>query len=315
MNLKKIIAFCMIILSMFLQVSYAVGNSEQTNASSDKFRVRFSNIQYDISDEYGIANISVNIKNESAIDIIVNNIYPGIYYNINTILENVGSQSIKVTNINLISKTTEGLESNRLYDMIVGLNDENIKLKLNNYISFLNTKYIGKIIKSSESLAVDFSMGMDEDITDLENTSCEYELIINFEQAEADGGEENPEDPGNNGGDDDNSGGDNDNENTPGNGNNEDNKDKPVIDENDKLTDDINSDLKKNEEDSTQVSSDGGSIASNLSLIGVLPKSGEKSPLSMYIIALILMLTGIIILRKENKIKCNKISLFKKSWK
>lgn len=292
MNIRKIIAFCMIILSVFLQVSYAVGNSEQVNASSDKFRVRFTNIQYNISDEFGLANISVGSKNDTAIEVIVDNIYPGIYYNVNASLENIGTQSIKVTNINLISKI-ENKENDKLYDMIVGFNDENIKLKLDNYINFLHSKYAGKIIKANESLAINLAMGMDEDITDLENTSCEYEIIINFEQVEDDD-EGNDDDDNGNG-----NGGDDDNGNNPGNNDNEENKDK---DSEDKPinTEDENT-TENTEVDATQLSLTGEESANTISIMNILPKAGEKLPISMYITGLALMLGGIYLLKKEKK--------------
>ena len=291
MNLRKIIAICMIILSVFLQVSYAIGNSEQVNANSDKFKVRFSSIQYDISDKFGIAKISISNKDDTSIGIDVDNIYPGIYYDISAVLENIGNQGIKITGISLISNKTENKDSSKLYDMIVGLNDEKIKLKLDKYVNYLNSKYIGKIIESSESLVLNLSMGMDEEITDLENTSCEYQIIINFEQSQKDSG-------GNDNGDNNNDDGGN---SDSGKDNSKVNKDKSVNTEDKKINDNINNNQENNKDDTTQVSSTGGEISSYFSLINVLPKSGEKSPILLYITGLALMLGGIILLRKDKK--------------
>lgn len=297
MNLRKIIAICMIILSVFLQVSYAIGNSEQVNANSDKFKVRFSSIQYDISDKFGIAKISISNKDDTSIGIDVDNIYPGIYYDISAVLENTGNQNIKVTGISLISNKTENEDSSKLYDMIVGLNDEKIKLKLDNYVNYLNSKYVGKIIKSSESLILNLSMGMDEEITDLENTSCEYQIIINFEQSQKDSG-------GNDNGDNDNNGdggnANNGSNSDSGKDNSKVNEDKSVNTDDKKINDNIKNNQENNKDDTTQVSSVGGEISSYFSLINVLPKSGEKSPILLYITGLVLMLGGIVLLRKEN---------------
>ena len=298
MNLRKIIAICMIILSVFLQVSYAIGNSEQVNANSDRVRVHFSSIQYDISDEFGIAKISISNKDDTSIGIDVDNIYPGIYYNINTVLENTGNQGIKITSISLISNKTENEDNSKLYDMIVGLNDEKIKLKLDDYINYLNSKYVGKIINASESLALNLSMGMDEEIIDLENTSCEYQIIINFEQSQKDsGGDDGGDDDDNGDGDNGNNGGNSDN----GKNNNKTNEDKSVNTEDKKTIDNVNNNQENNKDNITQVSSAGGEISSYLSFINDLPKSGEKFPASLYITGLVLMLVGIFLLRKENK--------------
>jgi len=288
MNLRKIIAICMIIISVFLQASYAISNSEQTNANTNEVRVRFSSIEYDISDKLGFAKISISNKEDTSIGIAVDNIYPGIYYNINTVLENIGNQGVKVTGISLISNKSENEDSSRLYDMIVGLDEQNIKLKLNDYINHLNLKYVGKIIKSSESLSLNLSMGMDEEITDLENTNCEYQIIINFEQSEKDDG--GGDDDNHNGGDNDNGGNGTDSKTT--------NEDKTVTPEDVKTTDDI--------KDNTEVyasmpPSTGEELTKVSSLMSILPKSGEKLPISLYITGLALMLVGIFLLKKEKK--------------
>lgn len=288
MNLRKIIAICMIIISVFLQASYAISNSEQTNANTNEVRVRFSSIEYDISDKLGFAKISISNKEDTSIGIAVDNIYPGIYYNINTVLENIGNQGVKVTGISLISNKSENEDSSRLYDMIVGLDEQNIKLKLNDYINHLNLKYVGKIIKSSESLSLNLSMGMDEEITDLENTNCEYQIIINFEQSEKDEG--GGDDDDHNGGGNDNGGNGTDSKTT--------NEDKTVTPEDVKTTDDI--------KDNTEVyasmpPSTGEELTKVSSLMSILPKSGEKLPISLYITGLALMLAGIFLLKKEKK--------------
>ncbi len=290
MNLRKIIAICMIIISVFLQASYAISNSEQTNANTNEVRVRFSSIQYDISDKLGFAKISISNKEDTSIGIAVDNIYPGIYYNVNTVLENIGNQGVKITGISLISNKSENEDNSKLYDMIVGLDEQNIKLKLNDYINYLNSKYVGKIIKSSESLSLNLSMGMDEEITDLENTNCEYQIIINFEQSEKDDG-------GGGGDDDDHNGGGNDN-----NGNGKDdkitNEDKTVTPEDVKTTDDT----KENTEVYAPMPpSTGGELTNVASLMSILPKSGEKLPISLYITGLALMLIGIFLLKKEKR--------------
>lgn len=298
MNLRRIIAICMIILSVFLQVSYAVGNSDQFNISSDKYRVRLSSVQYDISDEFGVAKISIDNKNDTSLDIKVDNLYPGIYFNIKARLENIGSQSIKVTGISLVSNNNEKNDSNRLYDMIVGRNDEQTKLKLNNYIDYLNSKYRGRILNSSQSIDIDLSMGMDEEITDMQNAICEYQIIINFEQAE----EDNDEDDENNGNDEEDNEDNDDNDNNVNDNNDNDDGEKEDID---KEYNNINTEEPINsvEENTQNNNEDNEADTTNntLSVISVLPKSGEKLPISLYIAGLALMFTGIYLLRKENK--------------
>ena len=296
MNFRRIIAICIIILSVFLQVSYAFGNSDQINISSDKYRVRLSSVQYDISDEFGVAKISIDNKNDTSLDIRVNNLYPGIYFNINARLENIGSQSIKVTGISLVSNNYEENDSNRLYDMIVGRNDEQTKLKLNNYIEYLNAKYRGSILNSNQSIDINLSMGMDEEITDMQNAICEYQIIINFEQTV----EDNDEDD-----DDDN----NDNDEEDNDYNNDDNsndgekEDVEKDDNNIHNEEPINSEEKNTTDNNIQENNDENTTdtSNTLSVINVLPKSGEKLPISIYIAGIVLMLAGIFLLRKENK--------------
>ncbi len=298
MRLKRIIAFCMIFLSVFFQVSYAIGNSEQANANSDKYRLRFSNIQYDILDAYDVANITVNSNGETALDVNVVNIYPGLYFNVNTIIENIGTGSVKVTNISLNSNAT-GDNNSELYDMLVGLNDDNTKLKLDNYINYLQSKYVGNTISSQGTLALNFAMGMDEEETEYENTSCGFEIIINFEQVETDGGgnddDEDDEDDGN--GDGDTGNVDNNDENV----NDTENKEDKTTTEN--LS--VETNPENNKEEAKQVSSSSEGITNSLSLLNVLPKSGERAPKGLYIVGVILMFVGIYILIKERKNSSN----------
>lgn len=297
MNLRRIIAICMIILSVFLQVSYAVGNSDQINISSDKYRVRLSSVQYDISDEFGVAKISIDNKNDTSLDIKVDNLYPGIYFNIKARLENIGSQSIKVTGISLVSNNYEKNDSNRLYDMIVGRNDEQTKLKLYNYIEYLNAKYRGSILNSNQSIDINLSMGMDEEITDMENAICEYQIIINFEQTVEDNDEDEDDD------DDDDNNDNDDDDNNDDNSNDGEKKDVEKDDNNIHNKEPINSEEKNTTDNNIQENNDENTsdTSNTLSVINVLPKSGEKLPISLYIAGLALMFAGIYLLRKENK--------------
>lgn len=298
MRIKRIIAFCMIFLSVFFQVSYAVGNSGQDNANSDKYRLRFSNIQYDILDAYDVAKITVNSNGDTALDVNVVNIYPGIYFNVNTIIENIGTGSVKVTNVSLNSNAT-GDNNSELYDMLVGLNDDNIKLKLDNYINYLQSKYVGNTISSQGTLALNLAMGMDEEETEYENTSCDFEIIINFEQVESDGG----------GNDDDEDDEDDDNEDSDtGNVDNDDKNVNDTENKEDKTTNEnlsIETNQENNKEEAKQVSSSSESVSNSLSLLNMLPKSGEQAPKALYIVGVILMLVGIIILIKEREDSSN----------
>ncbi len=286
MKTRKIIAICMIISSMFLQISYAVANSEQTLADTQRLGIHFSDLEYRISDDCGFAEILIHNENSANISIAVNNIYPGLIYSIDAVLQNSGTQNAKITGIDMITDENSEEGSKRLYDMIVGIKADDTKLKLEEYIKHLSSEYSGKTIDSGKSLPLYISMGMDENITDLENTKFKYQIIVNFEQAVND-----DEDDDNNGGGGDENG--EDDSKDPAKEKETDKvpetENKPQIEDDDITEVDINYPLAEEKVVfSEEVSED------------MLPNTGEKSPITVYISGLALMLGGILLLKKEN---------------
>lgn len=286
MKTRKIIAICMIISSMFLQISYAVANSEQTLADTQRLGIHFSDLEYRISDDCGFAEILIHNENSANISIAVNNIYPSLIYSIDAVLQNSGTQNAKITGIDMIADENSEEGSKRLYDMIVGIKADDTKLKLEEYIKHLSSEYSGKTIDSGKSLPLYISMGMDKNITDLENTKFKYQIIVNFEQAVND-----DEDDDNNGG-----GGDE---------NGEDDSKAPAKEkETDKVPETENK-LQIEDDDTTEVDinyplAEEKVVFNEEVSEDMLPNTGEKSPITVYISGLALMLGGILLLKKEN---------------
>ncbi len=286
MKTRKIIAICMIISSMLLQISYAVANSEQTLADTQMLGIHFSDVEYRISDDCGFAEILIHNENSANISIAVNNIYPGLIYCIDAVLQNSGTQNAKITGIDMIADENSEENSKRLYDMIVGIKADNTKLKLEEYIKYLSSEYSGKIIDSGKSLPLYISMGMDKNITDLENTKFKYQIIVNFEQVVNE-----DEDDDNNGG-----GGDENGE--------DDSKDPAKEKETDKVPETENK-PEAEDDDTTEVDinyplAEEKVVFSEEVSEDMLPNTGEKSPVTVYISGLALMLGGILLLKKEN---------------
>lgn len=287
MKTRKIIAICMIISSMFLQISYAVANSEQTPADTQRLGIHFSDIEYRISDDCGFAEILIHNEDKANISININNIYPGLVYSIDAVLQNSGTQNVKITGIDIIVDESTEEDGKRLYDMIVGIKEDNTYLKLEEYIKYLNLEYYGKTIDSGQKLPLYISMGMDKNITDLENTKCKYQIIVNFEQIIND----DEDDDDNNGGGGDDSGEDDSKGSAKEKeiNNATETENKPEVEDDDTTEIDIIYPLV----DEKVVFSEDLSE-------DMLPNTGEKSPITVYISGLALMLGGILLLKKEN---------------
>jgi len=268
----------MIITSMLLQISYASTTSKQSIANTGNYEIHFSSVEYKLIEDYGCVNLVLDNGDGANIGVSVNNIYPGVIYSLDAILENSGSHNAKITGFSIESNSeNNSTDSRRLYDMLVGIKDDTTKVKLNEYIDYLNSAYIGKVISSGQYLPISLSMGMDENVTDLENIICDYQIIVNFEQVTY-----NDED---NGEDD----------------HNEKEKDKGTS-KNDNNDESMNEDSSNHDNEKSSVPSiqEEKPVFITKSNNDVLPNTGEKSPIIVYGLGLVLMLGGILLLKKND---------------
>lgn len=278
MRTRKIIAIFMIITSMLLQISYASTTSKQSIANTGNYEINFSSVEYKLIEDYGCVNLVLDNGDGANIGVSVNNIYPGVIYSLDAILENSGSHNAKITGFSIESNSeNNSTDSRRLYDMLVGIKDDTTKVKLNEYIDYLNSAYTGKIISPGQYLPISLSMGMDENVTDLENIICDYQIIVNFEQVTY-----NDED---NGEDD----------------HNEKEKDKDTS-KNDNNDESMNEDSSNHDNEKSSVPSiqEEKPVFITKSNNDVLPNTGEKSPIIVYGLGLVLMLGGILLLKKND---------------
>ncbi len=284
MRTRRIIAIFMIITSMLMQISYACTTSKQSIANTGNYEIHFSIVDYKLIEDYGCVNLILDNGDGANIGVSVSNIYPGVIYSLDTVLENSGSHNAKITGFSIESNSNNNsTDSQRLYDMIVGVKDDTTKVKLNEYIDYLNSAYIGKVISPGQYLPISLSMGMDENVTDLENIICDYQIIVNFEQVTYND-EDNDEDDHN---------GENDHNEK------EENKDTSKNENNDESMNE-DSDNHSNEKSSVPSIQEEKPVFITKSNNDVLPNTGEKSPVMVYGLGLVLMLGGILLLKKND---------------
>ena len=281
MRTKRIIAIFMIFSSMLLQISYASTTSKQNIANTGDYKMHFSSLEYEVLEDYGCVDIVLDTGDGANIGVRINNIYPGVIYNLDAVLENSGSYNAKITDLSIVSDNERDNNSKRLYDMLVGVKDDTTKVKLNDYIDYLKSEYTGKIISPGQCLPLSISMGMDENVTDLENIICNYQIIINFEQVAY-----NDEDGDNDHNDEDNHNGkENDND----------------INKSENNNDSIDNNSNNQEKETTSVPStqEEKQVFKTDSNEDLLPNTGEKSPIMVYGLGLVLMFGGILLLKKN----------------
>lgn len=187
MRKTKLIGAALMSSAIFLQVGYAATTTMSHEiVNTGNFDVYFQNPVVTESSDY----VEVGVKeNSNALDITVSNIYPGATFNLLTKMSNTGKVDAKITDINLNVKPsaihTDLAYNTELMKMLVGYDEDNNAYHGEvAYEAYLTKAYKNYIIEQGKEIPIEFSIGMNSEITNLQSQAVEFSIEIRLEQVE-----------------------------------------------------------------------------------------------------------------------------------
>lgn len=180
MKKNKMIGIALIICSLAVQVGYAL-DTDTVLTNTEEFDVEISSMQYRTSSR----DISIDIANVKGtkVDVAVNNMYPGAQYDIGAEIKNKGKFDATITNIEIVPEPNQSVNSNRLFEAIVGFDAEGKELTTEAYELYLEEQYCNKSLKQNGVVEIQYQMGLSEALTDLENETVQYSINMTLEQS------------------------------------------------------------------------------------------------------------------------------------
>lgn len=179
MKKSKILGIALIASSVLIQVAYATTAGITIN-NTDQFDVHFSEVSYDTP--FDDVNVTLNEINGATLQVDVGNLYPGAYYTVACDVKNEGNVAAKLSEITIAPKGQQSGESQKLFDSLVGYTNSTTPVSMTQYSSAIAQQYDNKTIKPGETTTIEYTIGLDSQIADLENQTTGYLMTFHLEQ-------------------------------------------------------------------------------------------------------------------------------------
>lgn len=199
MKWNKLLGISLIASSLFLQVGYATTyNPVITNPT--QYDIYFKDAAISCESAYVKATIAESTKGEAALELQVENIYPGEKFTFTATIENLRGRDVKIADVQLavLDEKSKGYNV-ALMDMLVGYDEaERMYKGPDKYRDYLVYTYKNRILKAGqgtlggESFPVSFMMGMDTGETGRMNERVAFKIIFVFEDVVDEPNEERP---------------------------------------------------------------------------------------------------------------------------
>ncbi|MDA3733148.1 LPXTG cell wall anchor domain-containing protein [Niameybacter massiliensis] len=307
MKSKQLLGIALMTSAILLQVGYAATTVKEHTISTKRFDVYFNNPVVTKASPYVDVEIA---ENKTGIDVKVNNLYPGAYFNIETYIENYGEITAQIKDITLtldeIKDVADKTYNPEMIDWLVGYDEAGRTYKGKEaYTDYLVSTYKGTKLAQGDTMPMKWSMGMAPEIEDMQDQIIGFTISINLEQVIESGG--------GSGGGNESGGGSQEPDVKPGPDTPDPSKPKPDVstpDHQEENTPDVaqpgdegiepQEEVVENLPDIEQPQNPQEELP-NQGTVGLLPKTGGVAPGIVYGIGFTLLASGLVIYRKKDE--------------
>lgn len=198
---SKLIGMALIISSCLLQVGYAAaatglingGNTtEQYGVAIEAKDVKTGLIGWETDEEAPDVTASVyeDTTIKGAVRFDVENMYPGTYVRMNSVIHNIGRERVKITGVeaqyieeeNYVGDKGNKTYSKAFYEALVGVDENKRQVPINQYNNYLKTFIAKEYLEPGESFEMPISFGFDIKNTGLQDQMTAFRVSVTFEQ-------------------------------------------------------------------------------------------------------------------------------------